>query len=80
MARGSFRSFEVEVTFSRQATDLLLAASSEFRKVLRQRAVALANKPETGAERTMREGKEQVTVGAEEVRQVLAEMGLDYLV
>jgi hypothetical protein len=80
MPRGSFTSFDVEVTFSREATDLLLAASSEFRKVLRQRAVALAKKPEAGAERTLREGKEHVTVGVEEVRQVLAEMGLEYLV
>jgi len=80
MARERFRSFEVEVSFSREATDLLLAASSEFRKILRQKAVALAKKPEAGAERTMSGGKEKVTVGPEEVRQVLQEMGLEYLV
>jgi len=80
MAKESFRSFELEVVFSREATDLLLAASSEFRKVLRQKAVALAKRPEMGAERTTSGGREQVTVGPEEIRQVLQEMGLDYLV
>ena len=79
MARERFGAVETEVEFSREATDLVLAASSEFRKVLRQQAVALAKRPETGAERTVSGGKEKVTVGPDEVRQVLAEMGLEYL-
>ena len=80
MARKRFRSFELEISFSREATELVLAASSQFRTILRQRAVALAKGPESGAERTMVEGTETVTVGPDEVRQVLNEMGLDYLV
>lgn len=80
MARKGFKSFEVEISFSREATELLLAASSQFRTVLRQKAVALAKRPESGAERKMVDGAETVTVGPDEVRQVLNEMGLDFLV
>lgn len=80
MARKDFRAFEIEVSFSREATDLLLAASSEFRKVLRQRAIALAKKPESGAERIIIGGREAVRVGPEEVRQILQEMDLEYLI
>ncbi len=80
MPREKFRSFELEISFSREATELVLAASSEFRKILRQRAVALAKKPEAGAERSAVGGQETVTVGPDQVREVLNEMGLDYLV
>jgi hypothetical protein len=80
MARRQITSFETELSFSREATDVLLAASSEFRKVLRQRAVAIAKAPDSGAEKIRRGETETLTVGPDQVRQALDEMGLDFLV
>jgi hypothetical protein len=79
MGKGKFRAFEIEIQFSREAADLVLAASSEFKKVLRQRAVGLAKTPEGGAARTVSGETEKVEVGPDQVREALLGMGLDYL-
>ena len=79
MTRKEFKAFEPQILFSRKAQELLLAASAEFRKVLHQRAIAIAKKPESGAERIIVGERETVMVGPEDVRQALVEMDLEYL-